>query len=206
MESLEVDDRGFPVPFFVAYIDGIPDHRVADPRKQVRALNEKLCWVCGQTLGNYLSFVIGPMCTINRITSEPPNHLECAQWAVRGCPFLSMPKMERRDADKPEGINPPAGIHLERNPGVMVIYTTKTFTIDQVENGILFSLGDPESVTWWREGRPAFREECTQSIDSGFPFLLELANQERSEAFRNQAIDDLINSREVALRLLPKQL
>lgn len=33
MQHLPVDERGFPAPYFVAWIDGKPDHRVVDPEK-----------------------------------------------------------------------------------------------------------------------------------------------------------------------------
>jgi hypothetical protein len=36
------------------------------------------------------SFVVGPMCGINRNSAEPPSHKECAQWSARNCPFLSV--------------------------------------------------------------------------------------------------------------------
>src|SRR5437763_12378791 len=67
--------RGYPVPWFVAYPngpEGEPEFRTFDPKKWIAAVQEKRCWVCGQQLGAYLAFVLGPMCGITRTTSEPP--------------------------------------------------------------------------------------------------------------------------------------
>src|SRR5580692_7475343 len=93
MTALPIDERGYPVPWFVDWIDGKPEFRAMDPRKFVRAIKEKLCWVCGQRLGVNVCFVAGPMCGINRTSSEPPSHRECAVWSAQNCPFLNNPRM-----------------------------------------------------------------------------------------------------------------
>lgn len=65
-----------------------------------------------------------------------------------------------------------AGIMVERNPGVTLVYTTKKFTLVPDHAGKnLFSLSDPISWSWWKEGRPATRAEVQYSIDTGIPLL-----------------------------------
>lgn len=74
--------RGFPVPWFVDWVpasqDGgtvlIPEFRAMDGEKLVAAINQRLCWVCGEGLGKFMTFVAGPMCGINRTSAEPPSH------------------------------------------------------------------------------------------------------------------------------------
>jgi hypothetical protein len=66
MTALPIDERGYPVPYFVAWVDGKPDHRIADASKMPGAINSGLCWLCGQKLGAFKYFVIGPMCSITR--------------------------------------------------------------------------------------------------------------------------------------------
>src|SRR4051812_13673711 len=92
MRSLPIR-RGYPVPWFVARVENEFHFPTADSRKMMIALHRHVCWVCGQPLGSYLAFVIGPMCAVNRISSEPPSHLECAQFSAMACPFLVRPKM-----------------------------------------------------------------------------------------------------------------
>jgi hypothetical protein len=97
MRHLPIDERGYPVPWFVAWLpDGKPEFRAMDRTKWFRAIREKLCWVCGGKLGVNVCFVAGPMCGINRTSSEPPSHLECARYSSRNCPFLNNPRMVRR--------------------------------------------------------------------------------------------------------------
>src|SRR4051812_13821199 len=93
--ALPRDHRGYPVPWFVAWSEGRPIFPAADPQKLVRAIRERRCWVCGDLLTRYLAFVVGPMCTVNRVSAEPPSHLKCAEFSTRACPFLTRPKMKR---------------------------------------------------------------------------------------------------------------
>jgi len=128
LAKLPIDERGYPVPFFVAWIDGKPEFRAADANKWRDCVKHGLCWVCGELLGTQKSFVIGPMCTVNRISADPAAHPDCADWSVRGCPFLTKPKMVRREGGLPDDIHT-AGVMIERNPGVMAIWTTKRFSV-----------------------------------------------------------------------------
>lgn len=184
MQRMYIDRRGFPVPFFVAMIDGEPDHRIVDPRAMQVCVRQFRCWICGGPLGRFRSFTIGPMCAINRINSEPPSHLECARYAVKACPFLARPHAKRREAGMPDQpLNQPAGVHIDRNPGVALIWTTRTYKpFKTSDGGVLFDIGPAESMEWFAEGRPATRAEIDESIASGLQKLIEAAGEERDEA------------------------
>ena len=99
-------DRGFPVPWFVAWIDGKPDFRVIAPGRVAEAVNKGKCWVCGGTLFGTRAYVVGPMCAVNRTSAEPPSHRDCARYSAKACPFLSRPTMRRRDAGHARGRQP----------------------------------------------------------------------------------------------------
>lgn len=191
LRGLPVDDRGYPVPFFVAWVEGKPDFRVMDPKKWQRAVRDKLCWVCGQPLGRYMVFVVGGMCGINRTSSEPPCHMECAQWSARNCPFLSRPHMHRREGGLPESHVEPAGFMLSRNPGVTLLWVTTSYTIFKADAGgpgYLISFGDPTQVQWIASGRPATREEVEASIEGGLPALEAMCQQDKDPAEARRAL------------------
>lgn len=180
--------RGYPVPWFAAWPDGPggePEFRTADGEKFRRAIKERRCWVCGQQLGAHLAFVLGPMCGITRTTSEPPTHRGCALWSIRNCPFLTRPDMERRDANLPAGTIDAAGCPIHRNPGVCLLWVTKTYEVfpDQNKRPLL-SVGDPLEVLCFAEGRAATRAEIDFSITGGLPHLQKLARDEGAEAIR----------------------
>jgi hypothetical protein len=187
--GLPRDDRGFPIPWFVQWIEegraarpgiGHPDFRVMDAEKFALALRQPRCWVCGQMLGRHRVFVIGPMCSVNRVISEPPLHRECAEWSVKACPFLARPRMRRNTKDVPEDAQGAPGFHIDRNPGVMCLWETPTykpFRVNAGNEGVLIRLGEPERVDWYAEGRAATRTEVEAALESGLPALLDVATK-----------------------------
>jgi len=188
IQALPVDERGYPEPYFVAWIDGKPEFRAMDPNKWMSCVNEKRCWVCGERLGANLAFVAGPMGGINRTSSEPPSHLECAHWSAINCPFLARPHMVRREDEvinKDKMVEMAAGIALTRNPGVTMIWVTKGYKVFADPKGKpLIEMGDPHDVIWFARQRRATREEVIESVTTGLPVLIEVAKLEGKDAVR----------------------
>lgn len=187
--------RKIPVPWFVAWIDGKPEFRAMGPGKRVAAMTERLCWVCGERLDNRATYVIGPMCAINRISAEPPSHPACAEYSARVCPFLSRPHMERRENDMPMGGSP--GIAILRNPGVTLLWTGRVPGARLISDGagsFLYHLNPPIVVSWWAEGRAATRAEVDRSVVSGLPYLREMAEAQGPEAL--EALAEMVRDAE----------
>lgn len=177
--ALPVSSRGYPVPWFVAWVNGEPEFRAADQFKFIQAIRHSLCWVCGQQMGAYKTFVVGPMCGLNRTTSEPPAHSECAIWSTLNCPFLKNPNMVRREEGLPEGVEDPAGIMIKRNPGVTLLWTTKSFKLfNDGKGGALIHMGDAVVIDWFKLGRKATKEEIEEAIESGCPVIRNVAEAE----------------------------
>lgn len=176
--SLPLNDKGYPVPWFVEWIDGKPDFRVMDGVKWRLAVKHRLCWLCGGPLGVHMTFVAGPMCGINRTSSEPPSHHDCAVYAAIACPFLTLPKALRREAGLPNDPRSIGGIAIKRNPGVAMLWTCRDYKVHRVHNGMLVQMGEPTSVEWYAEGRVADRAEVDESIRTGLPFLQEIADEQ----------------------------
>lgn len=199
--------RGYPVPWFVAWMEdgkgvdtgqGTPDFRVIRPGGIALAHNLKRCWICGEPLGSFKTFVLGSMCAVNRTSAEPPSHLDCGDWSARACPFLSRPHAHRREEGLPEHTAEVPGIMLERNPGVALVWTTRSYkVVSDGKGGALFEVGDPTDIRWYAEGRDATREEVMASIESGLPSLREMAEQQEGGVV---ALEQMTN---VALELLP---
>lgn len=181
--------RGYPVPWFVTWVDGEPEFRIMDGDKFVRAVRERRCWVCGQPLGSFLAFLVGPMCAVNRISAEPPSHRECAEFSAKACPFLSRPHARRREGGIPEKAAA-AGHMIRRNPGVALVWITKKYTRIKTTAGpakvgnTLFQMGEPREVVCFAEGRLATPDEIRASVDSGYPILLEAAQSEGPDSIR----------------------
>lgn len=204
--ALPRDSRGYPVPWFVQWIDGVPDFRIMSAEKLYLAVKFKRCWVCGGERGKFASFVIGPMCAVNRNSAEPPCHLYCARYSAQACPFLTRPKMRRNEKGLPlEALeSSAAGIALDRNPGVALVWTSQDWKAvrppagREGDTGVLFDIGNPTSYEWFAEGRRATRAEIVASIDSGLPALMKLAEEEGPAA-----VAELGRMRDRALTLVP---
>lgn len=171
MLRLKIDERGFPVPRFVEWIDGKPDFRVMDKRFMRDAISKKLCWLCGEKLGKFMCFVVGPMCVINRVSSEPPSHLGCARFAAKACPFLTQPNRKRDENNLPGEAQNPAGVMIKRNPGACALFITEKYLPFRAGNGTLINIGEPAAVEWYAHGRKATRDEVMKSIETGLPLL-----------------------------------
>jgi hypothetical protein len=205
---LPKDERGYPIPWFVAYFkDGkeaprgepgaLPDFRVLASGKRALAVKKRLCWVCGEPMGVHQVFPVGPMCTVNRTSMEPPAHRMCAEYSAQACPFLTVPARRRNEAGIDMKEHHVAGEMIARNPGAIALWESG-FSIFKVDNGWLIRLGEPTRVDWWTKGRLATRAEILEAIDSGYPSLLEAAQRDGREA-----LDELERCRIRALNYLP---
>lgn len=181
MAKLPLSPRGYPVPWFVDFVDGVPDFRIVAHGKFERAHRHGLCWLCGEPLGRYKSFVAGPMCGVNRTSAEPPSHLDCARFAAMACPFLTTPNAKRNERGMENTIEPP-GFAIKRNPGVAMVWTTLKYDVFRVPTGYLVEMGPPEHVLWYCEGRTATRDEVEHSIATGLPGLEAIAKAEGERA------------------------
>jgi hypothetical protein len=200
IKKLPISETGFPIPHFVGEFEGKRDFRVITIGRVAECHNRRLCWICGERLGQYLAFVIGPMCSINRVSSEPPSHRECAEYAVKACPFLSRPAMRRNEDGLPALQEHSAGNAIAHNPGATLIWITKSYRPIRVHNGVLFEIGDPLETLWFKEGRKATRAEIDAAIAKGLPLLRQEAAREGGDA-----ITELDRYIERAQKLLPAE-
>jgi len=178
MAHLPLDERGYPVPFFVAWVDGKPDFRCMTSGAWEACVTDRRCWICGGILGRFKAFVLGPIGCLTLTSPEPPSHRQCALFAVQACPFLVRPHAQRREARMPAEAEEPAGLMLKGNPGLVVLWTTTDYRPFRVgagigREGLLLKVGDPVPseglceelmVEPWMQGRPASREEFRAAL------------------------------------------
>jgi hypothetical protein len=93
------DKRGYPIPF-VVLIDraGLPQFTINDARKVEQCRRKHLCGLCGKRMDDGFWFVGGARCFTHPHGAfvDPPNHYECAEYALRVCPFLAAPNYGKR--------------------------------------------------------------------------------------------------------------
>jgi hypothetical protein len=195
MLSLPLLD-GYPVPFFAAVVDGEQTLLVRDQAKHQACIEQDLCWICGQRLGVFKTFAIPPVLALHRISFEPPSHIECAEYAIQAFPFILLPTSQRGDGGCEEGISGRI-MTLMLNAGVGVLWTTKTWTEGRTTREAMMVLGEPTTVRWFVQGRPASRAEAQAGMDAAFPRLQAMCRSEIGRA-------SLANDYAQLVKLLPR--
>ena len=194
IKRLPKNKAGYRVPWFVSYVDGEPDFRIVRSHGIDTAHLQRLCWICGTSMSAYKTFVVGPMCVVNRVSSEPPMHHACAIYSVQACPFLT-----RSEHAPARDRHPRRRAHRRRDgrpqPCATAVWTTKKYTVEVVPasyrngdahpGGVLFNIGEPHKIEWKAEGRDATREEVMHSLETGLPLLLEAAERDGPRGVEN---------------------
>lgn len=184
MCHLPIDDRGYPIPEFVSNLDGKRDFRAVSLEHLANCVHHDLCWICGQLLDVWKVFVMGPLDAIQGITNEPPSHPECAEFAVRACPFLLLPKAQHRSIDNPNVKRRPRA--SDSNPGMCCLYTVRGYAYREKPKTIIFRTGRAVRVDWYTQGRPATRTEVLAAIDTS---LLAIATTDNAQAIEKRVAE-----------------
>jgi hypothetical protein len=99
MRNLERDKRGYPVPYVVVRdIKGTPRFQINDENRVNNALENDLCAVCGNKMGEDRWLVGGPLSAFHPHGAyiDTPTHKECLHYALKVCPYLAISKYQAR--------------------------------------------------------------------------------------------------------------
>jgi hypothetical protein len=146
--------RGYPVPYLAAVSGGIPDFRAPDPQRWQTCVMARVCGLCGQDLQRSAWFIGGPLCAENRVFVDPAMHEDCAEYALRVCPFLAIPKAHYSDHAR----RPPPASHVTvkvvapARPERFMLGGTPGWTI--IEPSQLIRALPWTALRWWRDGAP----------------------------------------------------
>lgn len=100
LSHLQVDPRGYAIPYFVPIHDGKPDFRYMDTKKSIKAITGKLCHICGKKLHKDYSYVItGPHGLKNQVCTDAAMHRDCAEYSLQVCPHMYYEKSVRKTED-----------------------------------------------------------------------------------------------------------
>ena len=145
MRKLKRDKRGYPIPVTVLVDrDGTPHFTVHDHVKRRDILKADRCAICGKGLEGERWFVGGAKSAFSILGAyyDPPMHHECAQYALKVCPYLAAPTYARRLDGKT--IKADAGIVLvaekaviDARPVVFVAVATSGQTVNGRTAGFL---------------------------------------------------------------------
>jgi hypothetical protein len=151
--ALPKDSRGYPI-FFTVLIshDGKPNFRAQDPYKWETGVQDKLCGICGTKLGKRMAFVGGPKSIKSRYFTDLPMHESCAQYALKACPFIAMPKFTYLEQSAPElAVNP---LVSDQRPEMFGIGITSKMKVVQLQGHSVIKAGAFSRVQFWKDGQP----------------------------------------------------
>jgi hypothetical protein len=137
-------------------------------------VRERLCGICGQRLGAYLCFVGGPGSAFHPAGKyfDGPVHRDCAEFALRVCPYLAMAGSYARRIGartlKP-GAVPKGAVLIAHDPtihapqpAVFVMGSCKRFSLDERRRFV------PErpwvEVRYFRAGQEITNAEARQLV------------------------------------------
>lgn len=99
MEHLPRDKRGYPIPAGIWFDENNEPHfTINDEEKRQKVLVEERCGICHKKLFRGKWFVGGPLScySVNGRYIDPPMHRECAEYALKVCPYLAAPRYAGR--------------------------------------------------------------------------------------------------------------
>lgn len=156
------DRRGFVIPWAVMVDEhSTPHFTVMDEIRRIHVLERDLCPLCGFKLFRYRAFVGGPRSAFdpNGAYTDPPMHLDCAQYALQVCPYLAAPHYASRIDDKtiPEDqrsewlvLEMPGTIDERPDEFVMVVAVGSDY---MREHGIVRPVKPYVRIERWRHGK-----------------------------------------------------
>lgn len=107
LSQLELDERGYPIPYFVGKINGKFNFKYQDRKKRDSCIQWRWCPICAKRLDKEFSYVItGPQGLKNKVVSDAPMHLVCAEFSLQACPHIHFEKAERKAEIKVDYIVP----------------------------------------------------------------------------------------------------
>lgn len=150
------------------------------PGRIQESIDHRSCFMCGDELGEYQSFMLTPEMTISRFSFDAPAHPNCVELIVH----------QRWDFD-----------------GICAIWTSKNpIAVCNPIGPIVapgFYIGDPTAVTWYNRLGKASRQEIIDELDR---VRLDFDKHAEFVALEGDCKETIIEDRfEELLRLLPPQ-
>lgn len=133
LSHLPLDERGYPIPYFVSRYKGKIDFRMLNTHKQEEMIEKKICSICGKKLyKDYFYFISGPIGLKNQVCSDPAMHRECAEFSLKACPHMYFEKATRRDAGIDDDLVQPW--HVLTKPQQLFLVKSSKFKWENAPN------------------------------------------------------------------------
>jgi hypothetical protein len=197
MSLLPRDKRGLPIPFIVLRdATNTPHFTINDQTKVYRCVVNKLCGICGKPFETFhdsrgrpnprpqnagMTFVGGPMSALHKHGAyiDPPMHHECAEFALRVCPYIAAKhydtRIDDRLAKKAELVEGQVILKdpmmIPDRPEYFVAVTCSDYTV--VNRQGYMKPANMIRLSWWKHGE---RVPFSEAKHLAARFLMEAQN------------------------------
>lgn len=132
LSHLPVDERGYPIPYFVPVEKGKPNFRLLSQKKQELCFKNDLCGICGKKLVKDSYYIIGgPKTLASAVTVDPFMHKDCATYSMGSCPHMFYERTKRADMDE---VYDPGTMDLDKPPMFYLIRSDKKLKFNIINN------------------------------------------------------------------------
>lgn len=172
------DKRGFPIPASATVTDGFIAFDVIDEPNRQHLIKHELCGLCGKKLFRGKFFVGGPKSAFaqNGLYVDPPMHRDCAEYALKVCPYLALSTYRpgKLDASRVKkvglGVVIDTNMEPDRPPVFVMIGVPSVRHIAGWFNGhkivkYLEPRGSWIDATFWRHGGQISYEDALSDIE-----------------------------------------
>jgi hypothetical protein len=122
--KLPKEERGYPITYIAAFIDGKPDLGIQDYAKVLSCVREWRCHVCGEKMGKLGYFIAYDPVPKRPRFLDPAIHKECALYSLKVCPYLANPSAKHRSSKMLPTDQTDLGEVSNRSHQVVLIGTT----------------------------------------------------------------------------------
>lgn len=150
---------GFPIPFVNGFVDLVSGEEVGDftaiqASRVIEAVTNRWCGLCGTPLEYWIAFIGGPKSFQGRTYLDPPMHPECAEFAVKTCPHISIQRHRRAPEERLSADTHVPNGFIEDKPSEWVVGITRDFSVRVLSGGGVVLIAAP----WKRSRRYRYDE------------------------------------------------
>lgn len=139
LDELEWDmKRKVPIPYMNITNSGEVSFMGINFPKVVECGQDHLCGICHKPLDYWIAFVGGPLSLQNRVYSDPPFHVECAEASMTYCPHLRVRNHRRTPDEKQPDDFWAAPEAVFEKPDEWIIGITRGYNMVLHAGGLLF--------------------------------------------------------------------
>jgi hypothetical protein len=179
MQGLELDRRGYPIPFNILRDhEGKPHFQINDDEMSWKCIKERLCSICGQELLDDIWMTGGNLSVFHERGAfvDTPVHHECGQYAMQVCPYLAVQSYGKRidlgtlDPEKFPGMVFMDPTIAPERPTFFALAKTRDYGVTVYNSGERYLHPEKPYIAFecWKDGVQISAEDAQQLLNEQY--------------------------------------